>query len=123
MALVISVNTASILKEQFASCDRDCYEWETYEGLVEYFDGYGEYVELDVIAICCDLNEVSWSEAVDNYIDLKELINEYRNEEGLDDYPTYSEVSEEEKDIIRDYLSDNTSVIGYNSDYISFWAF
>lgn len=68
--------------------------------LEEYSDATGEPVELDVIALCCEYNENSIEEIIDNYsIDISEA-------EGNED---------EIKEIVREYLDDNTIVCGETS--------
>jgi hypothetical protein len=76
----------------------------SYEGLgilFEYLEDYSEYMggpwRLDIEVLCCEYNEMSWREAVDNYgIDLSEC-------EG-----------DEESCInaVHEYLQDNTIVCG-----------
>lgn len=57
----------------------------------------GEEIELDVIALCCDYNESDWQEIAHDYaIDLSEA-------DGDEDA---------EIDLVRDYLDDNTAIVG-----------
>lgn len=78
----------------------------TYEGLGLLFDYFeeleastGEEIELDVIALCCDYYESSTEEIILNYsIEV----------EGLDD--------EEQLEAVRDYLNENTQLVGETAD-------
>jgi hypothetical protein len=83
-----------------AFIDADRKENFTYEGLgllFDYFEEYeestGQEIELDVIALCCDYSEDDWADIADNYG------IEYENDtDGLD--------------AVRDYLEQNTTVVG-----------
>ena len=86
--------------EAFRAYDRlDNFSFEALDLLFSYFEEYeestGEEIELDVIAICCDFIEA----------DTDDIIAEYRLDvEGLDD--------DEKLEAVRDYLNDNTTLIG-----------
>lgn len=86
----------------------------SYEGLSRLFDHLeqmesdnGEEIELDVIALCCDYCEDDIESIASSYsLDLSECENE-----------------DEERDIVRDYLNDNTTIAGETSNgfvYLSF---
>lgn len=86
----------------------------TYDGLnllFDYLESYeeetGQEIELDVIAICCDYNEESYEGITKNYIiDL----------EGC----------ESEQDMIeavRDYLNENTTLVGETDTGFVYAAF
>jgi hypothetical protein len=91
-----------------AFADADRKENFSYEGLgllfdylEEYEDSTGEEVELDVIALCCDYAEETVSDIARNYsIDLSHLDPED------DDY------EEQCTDAVRDYLENNTQLVG-----------
>jgi hypothetical protein len=91
-----------------AFVDADRKENFSYEGLgllFDYFEeieeGTGQEIELDVIAICCEYNEDTVADIARNYsIDLNDADPE------ADDY------EDQCKEIVRDYLNDNTSVVG-----------
>ena len=91
-----------------AFVDADRKENFSYEGLkvlFDYFEDYeestGEEIEFDVIAICCEYAEDTVTDIARNYsIDLNDA-----NPED-DDY------DEQCRQIVFDYLSDNTSVVG-----------
>jgi len=85
----------------------------SYEGLAvlfDYFESYeeetGQEIELDVIAICCDYTEDTVADIARNYsIDV----------EGLDD--------DEKIEAVRDYLNDNTQLVGETSTGFVYLAF
>ena len=81
-----------------------------YDVLSEMAKDCEMVIEMDVIALCCDYNEMSIDDVIDNYsIDL--------SDESFDD----------KTDLVIDYLHDNTMVLGsYNidgTDYVLFQAF
>ena len=87
----------------FADADRkDQFSYEGLKALFDYLEDYedstGEEIELDVIALCCDYNEDTVADIARNYsIDL----------EGMDD--------EEQLEAVRDYLNENTTLVGETS--------
>jgi len=96
-----------------AFADADRKENFSYEGLAvlfDYFEDYeeqtGEEIELDVIALCCEYTEDNPDDIITNYsIDV----------EGLDD--------DEKIEAVRDYLIENTQLVGETSTgfvYLSF---
>jgi hypothetical protein len=67
-----------------------------FDYLEEYSDSTGEPVELDIIALCCDYEENDYETIAENYsIDVSEA-------EGED----------EVKEIVMDYLKENTIIVG-----------
>lgn len=86
--------------EAFRQCDRlDNFSFEALDLLFAYFEEYeestGAEIELDVVAICCDFNEDDADDIIANYsIDV----------EGMDD--------DEKIEAVRDYLQDNTQLVG-----------
>jgi hypothetical protein len=84
----------------FVDADRkENFSYEALGLLFDYFESYeeetGEEIELDVIAICCEYSEDNPDDIISNYsIDV----------EGMDD--------DEKIEAVRDYLSDNTTLIG-----------
>jgi hypothetical protein len=96
----------------FVDADRkENFSYEGLNALFDYLEDYeeqtGEEIELDVIALCCDYCEDTYEGIAKNYIiDL----------EGC----------ESEQDMIeavRDYLNDNTTLVGETSTgfvYLSF---
>lgn len=95
-----------------AFVDADRKENFSYEGLgllFAYFEdleeSIGEEIELDVIAICCEYSEDTVSDIARNYsIDLN----------GAD--PEDEDYEDQCRQIVFDYLSDNTSVVGDTAD-------
>ena len=72
--------------------------------LYEYFEDIDPDMELDVIAICCDYSEDDWADIADNYG------IEYENDtDGLD--------------AVRDYLQENTTLVGETSSGFVYAAF
>lgn len=86
---------------EFHVCGRgDQFSTEALRILFDYLEQYeedtGESVELDVVALCCDYNEMSWREVADNYC-----------------IPGLSVLDEDEAiDEVRAYLEDNTALCG-----------
>jgi predicted ArsR family transcriptional regulator len=84
----------------FADADRkENFSYEALGLLFDYFESYeeetGQEIELDVIAICCDYNEDNPDDIIANYrIDV----------EGMDE--------DEKIEAVRDYLNDNTMLVG-----------
>ena len=69
-----------------------------FNWLESYEDDTGEEIELDVIAICCEFNEESWCDIIDNY-----------------DYPDDDPMT---------FLEDNTLVVGVTaSDTVVYRTF
>jgi len=83
----------------------------TYEGLeliFNHFEQYeqdtGEQIELDVIAICCDISEMTPAEVAQYYdLEIEEDGNEMQN--------------------AIDYLSDQTSIVGETENTVLFFNF
>ena len=90
--------------EAFRLCDRmDNFSREGLELLFEYLEEYedscGVEVELDVIALCCEYSEDIWKSIAENYS------IEYDENENED----------EGKDAVRQYLEENTQLVGETS--------
>lgn len=82
----------------------DNFSYEALGILFEYLEEYEEAsdspLELDVIALCCDFNEMSWREVAEYYyVDLSDC-----------------EDDDERADAVREYLNDNTVVCGEFED-------
>lgn len=75
--------------------------------IFDYFEEVDENYELDVIAICCEFNEANAGDVINDY--------------GLD----YSEDATEEElnEIAREYLSENTCIIGETSSTFIYAVF
>lgn len=79
---------------------RNEFSYEALGILFDYLEDYsehmGEPLELDIVALCCEYDEMSWQEAASDYrIDLSDC-----------------EDDDERVEVIREYLQDNTSVCG-----------
>ena len=101
----------------FVDADRkENFSYEGLNALFDYLEDYeeqtGEEIELDVIALCCDYAEDTVEGIARNYsIDLNDADPE------ADDY------DDQCRQIVFDYLSDRTSVVGDTADgfvYLSF---
>lgn len=97
--------------DQFRVMDRlENFSYEArgllFDYLEEYEEGSGEEMELDVVAVCCDFSEDSAEDIAANYsLDV----------EGLDE--------EETADIVRDYLNENTILVGETSSGFVYQVF
>jgi hypothetical protein len=95
----------------FVDADRkENFSYEALGLLFDYFESYeeetGQEIELDVIAICCEYNEDTIEDIIANYsIDV----------EGLDE--------DEKIDAVRDYLNDNTMLVGETATGFVYLAF
>lgn len=70
----------------------DCFE--------QYEEDSGEEIEMDIVAVCCEYSEDSADSIASNYMDA----GEYEEFKALDD--------DEQEDTIREYLNDNTTLVG-----------
>jgi hypothetical protein len=96
-------------RREFEQCRPDNFSPEGLAVLFAYFEeleeGMGEELEFDVIAICCDYSEDTVEGIARNYsIDLNDADPE------ADDY------EDQCRQIVFDYLSDHTSVVGDTAD-------
>jgi hypothetical protein len=95
----------------FVDADRkDNFSYEALGLLFDYFESYeeetGQEIELDVIAICCEYSEDNPDDIIANYsIDV----------EGMDE--------DEKIDAVRDYLNDNTMLVGETATGFVYLAF
>lgn len=102
MAIVQTIGSVSQFQDAFDKMGRqNNFSYEGLEVLFDYLEEYsdatGEPVELDVIALCCEYSEDSIEDIIANYrVDVSEA-------EGDE---------EEIKEIVREYLDDNTIVCG-----------
>jgi len=86
----------------------------TYDGmhllfdyLEEYEESTGSEIELDVIALCCEYDENAWQDIADNYdIDVSS-----------------GEDNEAKKEIVKEYLQENTSLVGETDSGFIYQAF
>ncbi len=103
-----TISHASQFRDAFRQADRqDQFSYEALNMLYEYFEDIDPDMELDVIAICCDYAEDTYEGIAKNYvIDL----------EGC-------ESEQDEIEAIRDYLNDNTTVVGETDTGFVYLAF
>jgi hypothetical protein len=99
----------SQFRNAFARMDRSSqFSYDALELIYSYLEELDENMELDVIAICCDLSESDYGDVFNTYP------IECDSEE-----PTEKEV----KDAVMEYLYDNTSVIGQTEKTVIFAQF
>lgn len=85
----ITIDTASQLRDYFIKYDRDYYSYEAYEAMLELSEDSN--MELDVIALCCDYNEDTFEEFINNYsLDIEDGMDEYEIKEVIIDYLDYN---------------------------------
>lgn len=99
--MIYTEATLSDFREAFRQCNHsDNFTHEGLQVLFDYLEDYskdtGENIELDVILLCCDYREGNASDVIQDYnLDYTE------------------EMSEEElSDVARDYLQENTVLLG-----------
>jgi hypothetical protein len=95
---------------------KEQFSYEALGLLFDYFEDYeeqtGEEIELDVIAICCDYYEDTTENIARNYsIDLN------------DANPEDEDYEDQCKEIVRDYLTDNTQLVGETDSGFVYAAF
>ena len=97
-----------------AFADANRKENFSYEGLnllFDYLESYeeetGQELELDVVAICCDYNEDTVKVIADNYsIEYEENV-----------------YGDELRELVRDYLNENTTLVGETDTGFVYAAF
>ena len=65
--LVIKLDTVNQLRNEFIKCNRDQFTYEGYEAILDYYEDFNEDIELDVISICCDFNEITFEDFINDY--------------------------------------------------------
>lgn len=104
--------TQSTFRDAFHAIRPNNFSYEALGLLFDYFEECDPDMELDVIAICCEYSEDSVPEIARHYsIDLNDADPE------ADDY------EEQCRQIVFDYLSDHTSVIGDTAEGFVFALF
>lgn len=103
-------------RREFEQCRPNNFSYEALGLLFAYFEeleeGMGEEIDFDVIAICCDYSEDTVADIARNYsIDLNDA-----DPEDLD----YDQAC---IDIVREYLNENTSLVGETSTGFVYAAF
>lgn len=96
---------SSDFRNQFQAIRPDNFSYEGLELLYDYFEELDPDMELDVIAICCDYEEAHYSDIIGQYeTDIsEELGDDCTDEDAKIAY-------------IREWLNDNTSVVGESSE-------
>lgn len=85
-----------------------------FNSLEEMANDCGMNIEMDVIALCCDYNELS----------ADDVINEYNIDLDNNDYDHIDDASERKNQLAQDYLNDNTMLIDfYEIDDITYFLF
>lgn len=107
MALIKTIDSAYQLRDEFHAYGRgDSFSYEAIGWIFDYFEVF-DSVELDVIGICCDFSEASFEDVAENYsIDISECEDE-----------------DEIREVVLDYLNDNTSVVGSNDSSVVYVCF
>lgn len=104
--------TKSTFRDAFHAIRPNNFSYEALGLLFDYFEECDPDMELDVIAICCEYSEDSVPKIARYYsIDLNDADPE------ADDY------EEQCRQIVFDYLSDHTSVIGDTAEGFVFALF
>lgn len=99
----------SQFRDAFNRMDRGSqFSYDALELIYNYLEELDENMELDVIAICCDLSESDYGDVFNTY-----------PIECDSETPTEEEV----KDAVMEYLYDNTSVIGQTEKTVIFAQF
>ena len=91
-------------------------EWA--KALVEYLEELeeetGEELEFDVVAIRCDFTETTIYEVLDQYEEIREDFKEYKDREEEANKP----IEEEDKEKIKEIISEYTTIIEVNDNKI-----
>jgi hypothetical protein len=105
--------------DAFRQMDRqDSFTYEGKKAIFEWIEFYeedtGEEIELDVIAICCDFNELTTDEVIANYPGI-DTDDKYTGEPITD--------SDDMDKVVEEYLNDNTTLIANNNGTFVFTSF
>ena len=111
MALVITIDNPYELKRRFEEANRDYFSICACEALIDEFEQYGENIELDIIAICCDYTEA----------EPQEIFEEYENLEDIAD--CMDEDGELDEDALLDALNYHTYATKLNNGCILYVNF
>ena len=97
----------SAFRDAFRRCDRqDQFSYEAQELLFDYLEDMDEDYDLDVIAICCEYSESDFEDVAEQYsIDIEDMDED------------------EIQDAVREYLNENTCVIGETRSTIIYAQF
>ena len=98
--------------------DNASWSIEWAKALVEYLEeleeDLGEEIELDVVAIRCDYSEMTLEEVLNNYLEIREDFEEYKDREEEANAP----IEEEDQEVIKQIISEYTTVIEVNDNKI-----
>lgn len=99
--LYTTINTGGQLLDEFVMAKRgDSFSLSACDSLIDYFEDFGEDIEVDAVAICCEFSEMSISEIIDDYqLDLDVL--------GVDDQTDNDDLF----DIVREHMLDEGYVV------------
>jgi hypothetical protein len=116
-----TISHASQFRDAFRQVDRDGqFSYEALNMLYEYFEDIDPDMELDVIAICCEYSEDTPEGIANNYgIDLSEC------DDGICTASAHGleQVEDAKRDVVRDYLNDNTTLVGETATGFVYLAF
>lgn len=91
MAIVQTLDKHSFIDAFMQSSRKDQFSYEALEAIFDYLEEYsnetGEPVELDIIAICCDWEEMTWQEIAQSYnVDLSACDSEIDKINAVEDF-------------------------------------
>jgi hypothetical protein len=97
-----AIDTASQFRDEFRAAGRgDQFSYEALGLLFDYLEEADSNYQLDVVAICCEYIEDS----------VKDIVEIYNIDTSNADSQA-SDYEEQRRQIVYDYLSDRTSVVG-----------
>lgn len=111
-------------------------EW-LFDYLEQLSEETGQYIELDVIALCCEYTEESWDDVAQNYpVDLPDRGDYYVPEDFIAGYNAAGEAiydgryvideeayDEAKREAIREYLEDNTFLVNHDDETVMYAVF
>ena len=106
--------------QEFKDMDKDYFSREGYEALYDYYDEIPDF-NLDVIAICCEVNEYDEDELKNEYSHV--LSYEEFKQDNEDVYDTEGEIQEEYLKSLVEELAQNTHVIQLNNGSFLVWNY
>lgn len=116
MALIEKISSSDLYHMACRMDRGDNFGYKGWNAIGDYLenlsDDLGKDVEVDIVAICCDYNHV---ESVEDFI------NGYSNFDVPEDFKNYE--VDEQLEVIREYLEENTSVVCCEEDCIIFQTF
>ena len=85
-----------------------------FEYLEDLSEDIGEDIEFDLVAIAWDYSETTLEEVLNQYEDIRKEFEEYKNREEQANKP----IEEQDQDIIKEIISQYTTVIEVNKNKI-----